>query len=220
MFTVISLSGLLERSEELPNHPRGEDKLIPQGIQPSQKWEDKPNLPQQGFKISWTVCADSSAYFRKEKYVLHRKCSEREASFWIKIKLFLYHKEMRRHRIPLLQQPINAVNFWFSPGIANRCWCFPSGQFLFFQAVFLQIKQPVSFTNSFFLRMFSLFFTFSIGKLLLQFVFVLIGGISGCLWFLRTQLCTSEVLLVPRLVGIVSVSISAEVFFCSVIVPF
>lgn len=48
MFTIIPVSGLLDRSQKVPNHPRGEDKLIPEGTQPSQKWEDKPDPPQRG----------------------------------------------------------------------------------------------------------------------------------------------------------------------------
>ena len=59
--------------------------------------------------------------------------------------------------------------------------------------LFLQLEQLMAVTDPYFLRMFSpfsrLFFTFSDDKLLLQsLVFAFINGISGCLWFLGTQL--------------------------------
>lgn len=65
----------------------------------------------------------SSTHLGKEKYMQHGKFWERETQFWIKIKS-LYHREIRRRRTPSLQQPIDAVIFYFSPSIANSCWCF------------------------------------------------------------------------------------------------
>lgn len=80
-----------------------------------------------------------------------------------------------------------------------------SDQFLFFQTVFLlfKLEQPIAVAYSYFLRMFSffsrLFFTFPDCKFLLQFLgFVLIDGISGCLWCLCTQLDFSGMFLIPR----------------------
>lgn len=80
-----------------------------------------------------------------------------------------------------------------------------SDQFLFFQTVFLlfKLEQPIAVAYSYFLRMFylfsRLFFTFPDCKFLLQFLgFVLIDGISGCLWCLCTQLDFSGTFLIPR----------------------
>jgi len=106
---------------------------------------------------------------------------------------------------------------------------------------FLQLEQPVAVTDSYFLRKFSTFyrllFTLSDKKLPLQFIgFVLIDGISGCLWFPRTQLYFKDAscalqgcfwfaglvprLTAPRLAGKFSVSISADIFSYSVIFPY
>lgn len=76
------------------------------------------------------------------------------------------------------------------------------------QTVFLlfQLEQPIAVSDSYFLRIFSLFsrlfFTFPDDKLLLQFLgFALINSISRYLWFLGTQLhfkgssCASQVCL-------------------------
>lgn len=115
-----------------------------------------------------------------------------------------------------------------------------SDQFLFFLTVFLfsQLERPVAVTGSYCFPPFPrLFFTFSGHKLRFQFlVFAPVGGISGCLRFLGAQLhcrgagCAPQGcfwlpgrvprLAVPRLAGAFSVSISADIFFCSVIFPF
>jgi len=83
--------------------------------------------------------------------------------------------------------------------------CILSGHFLFFQTAFLlfQLEQPIAVADYNFLRTFSLFsrlfFTFADDKLLLQLLgFVLISGISGCLWCLATQLCFSRMFLISR----------------------
>lgn len=80
-----------------------------------------------------------------------------------------------------------------------------SNYFLFLQTFFLlfQLEQPIAVADSCFLRMFSLFsrlfFTFPDDELLLQLLdFVLIYGISGCLWCLGTQLHFSRMFLIPR----------------------
>jgi len=55
------------------------------------------------------------------------------------------------------EQPTGAVNFYFSPGTANKLlFSILSDQFLFFQTVFffLQLEQPMPVTDSYFLRMF------------------------------------------------------------------
>lgn len=67
--------------------------------------------------------------------------------------------------------------------------------------LFLQLEQPIAVVEPYFLRMFSPFSTFSTSFIFSddKFLgFVLLDGISGCLWFLDTLLllkdadCTSQ----------------------------
>lgn len=119
----------------------------------------------------------------------HRTLSERKASFWIKVRPFLYHRDKIVRRTPSLRATNRCCYFQFFTCNSQQMMMFSvlSDPVLFFQAVS----------------------TFSDHKLLLQFLgFVFIGGISRCLQFLDTtavvQSCSSKLhfsrmFLIPEL---------------------
>lgn len=75
MFTVISVSSLLDISQNGTNRP--------------ESGRTNRTFPSKGPR-SLRKFVQSSACIGKEKYMHHRKFSEKEASFWIKMKSFLY----------------------------------------------------------------------------------------------------------------------------------
>lgn len=155
------------------------------------------------------------------------KLSER-LHFWIKMKQFSCPRNTRGRRTPPLEQLVDAVNSYFSPGATNR-WLFSIllDKFFFSPRLFffLQFEQPMTVRYCFFLRMFfpfsRLFFTFSDDKLLVWFLrFALSDGVSACV---QHQSCTYQRcfgftglvprLMVFRLAGIFSLSVFFRRYF-------
>lgn len=100
------------------------------------------------------------------------------------------------------QQPIGVVIFFFTWN-SQQVIIFYSLRPVFIFPDCLSTLSVRTANSNCHLRMFSLFsrlfFTFPAEKLLLQLIiFVLISGISGCLWCLGTQLHFPRMFLIPR----------------------